>query len=82
MCPPILSLLAGALLSKSSSPTAVKTSPAPTAVDVTSGSDALDASKGSKKKAALAQGYQSTITTGSTGDQSTATTNKKTLLGG
>ena len=77
--------LAGAVFGKllsGGTPTAVKTSPAPTAVDVTSGSDALDASKGSKKKAALAQGYQSTITTGSTGDQSTATTNKKTLLGG
>ena len=62
---------------KDSTPTPT-VSTAPTVLD--SGADSLQAEKDAKKKQASAQGYQSTIKTGSTGDMSTATT-KKTLLG-
>ena len=53
------------------------TATAPTILD--SGTAALDAKQEAKKKAALAQGYQSTILTGSEGDTSTPTTTKATL---
>lgn len=57
--------------------TTVTTAQAPTILD--SGVAALDAKQAAKKKAALAQGYQSTILTGSEGDTSTPTTTKATL---
>ena len=75
----VLTALAGAALSKGSV-NAPKVAPAPTSVDTTSGTEALDAQKAAKKKALLAQGYQSTIATSPVGDTSTATT-KKSLLG-
>jgi len=75
----ILTALASSALSKSSV-SATKVAPAPTSVDTTSGTEALDAQKAAKKKALLAQGYQSTIATSPVGDTSTATT-KKSLLG-
>ena len=59
------------------STTTVQTATAPTILD--SGTAALDAKQEAKKKAALAQGYQSTILTGSEGDTSTPTTTKATL---
>ena len=59
------------------STTTVQTATAPTILD--SGVAALDAKQAAKKKAALAQGYQSTILTGSEGDTSTPTTTKATL---
>lgn len=82
MCGVIGSVLGGLLGSKPKTVSAPAVSAPPTAVDVTSGSDAIDSAKDSKKKAAAAQGYGSTIASGSSGDTSTATTNKKTLLGG
>ena len=57
--------------------TTVHTANAPTILD--SGTASLDAKQAAKKKAALAQGYQSTILTGSEGDTSTPTTTKATL---
>jgi hypothetical protein len=82
MCGIVGSIIGGLLGSKQSKPSGVAISPAPTAVDVTSGSDTLDAAKTAKRKTASAAGYQSTIATSASGDTSTATTNKKTLLGG
>lgn len=80
MCLP--QLIGAVVASKlAGSPSVPKVSAAPTSVDVTSGSDSLDATKDAKKRASLLQGFQSTIATSSVGDQSTATTNKKTLLG-
>ena len=78
----ILTALASSALSKRGVVSAPKVAPAPapTSIDTTSGTEALDAQKAAKKKALLAQGYQSTIATSPVGDTSTATT-KKSLLG-
>lgn len=65
----------------SSTPSATAVNSPATNVSTT-GSDALDATNDARKKAAMAQGFQSTIATSSAGDTSTATTAKKTLLGG
>jgi hypothetical protein len=73
---------AKSLTSSTSAPSTTTISPTPTAVDTTSGADAIDSQKEARRKAALAAGYSSTIKTGSTGDMSTATTGKKSLLGG
>jgi hypothetical protein len=83
MCGPALGII-GSFLGMGGKSKAVTASvtPPPTSVDVTSGSDAIDSAKDAKRKAAAASGYQSTIGTSSSGDTSTATTNKKTLLGG
>jgi hypothetical protein len=79
MCGSVLSLAAGLLGTKSSKASTPTVSVAPT---ITSGTEALEASNAAKRKAGAAEGYQSTIKTSSSGDTSTATTNKKTLLGG
>lgn len=85
MCGPILGALGGLLglvsSRKMSAPSAQPVSASPSAVDVTSGNDAIESAKAAKQKAAAAAGFQSTINTSSSGDQSTATTKKKTLLG-
>jgi hypothetical protein len=52
-----------------------------TTVPTTTGQETAQSQEDAKKKAASAQGYQSTILTGGMGDTSTATTNKKSLLG-
>lgn len=49
--------------------------------NVASGTEATDAIEQQRKKAAMAQGYSSTMTTGGSGVTSAATTQKKTLLG-
>lgn len=67
----------GSVLGIGGNTTTVQTATAPTILD--SGTAALDAKQEAKKKAALAQGYQSTILTGSEGDTSTPTTTKATL---
>jgi CCR4-NOT transcriptional regulation complex NOT5 subunit len=76
-----LNALTGNLLTpKASTPSTPTVSSPATDVSTTS-ADALNSSNDAKRKAALAQGQQSTIATSSQGDTSTATTNKKTLLG-
>jgi len=75
----IIGTLLGGMLGQGKSAEAPKTMTAPA---ISSGTESLEADKAAKQKAATAQGYQSTIATSSSGDTSTATTNKKTLLGG
>lgn len=53
----------------------------PTSLNLTSGTATTDAIEQQRKKNALAQGYSSTIATGGSGVTSSATTQKKTLLG-
>ena len=69
--------IVGSVLGLGGGSTTVQTANAPTILD--SGTASLDAKQAAKKKAALAQGYQSTILTGSEGDTSTPTTTKATL---
>ena len=69
--------IVGSIFGLGGGTTTAQTATAPTILD--SGVAALDAKQAAKKKAALAQGYQSTILTGSEGDTSTPTTTKATL---
>lgn len=65
--------------------TSVKTpkiAAAPTAVTTVTGEDVLSAARSAKQKAASAEGLQSTIVTSPLGVTDTATTQKKSLLGG
>lgn len=57
------------------------TDASPTSTNLTSGTATTDAIEQQRKKNALAQGYSSTIATGGSGVTSSATTQKKTLLG-
>jgi hypothetical protein len=82
MCGIIGTLLGGLLGQKSTNVSTPTITAPPTSVDVTSGTESLEAGKSAKQKAASATGYQSTVKTSSSGDTSTATTNKKALLGG
>jgi hypothetical protein len=77
----IVGTLLGGLFGQNQKASTPTVSAPPTTVDVTSGTDTLEAGKSAKQKAAAATGYQSTIKTSSSGDTSTATTNKKSLLG-
>lgn len=83
MCGGILEGLSGIStvlgLTKSSDASASTTTPE-TSTNLTS-TAATDAVEAQRKKSALAQGYSSTIATGGSGVTSTATTQKKTLLG-
>lgn len=82
MCGIVGSILGSILGSKSSKASTPSIAAAPTSVNTTTGAETLDAAKSAKQKAAAANGYQSTVATSSSGDASTANTNKKTLLGG
>lgn len=81
----VASALIGSMAKKSSDSVTISTpsvSAAPSVSSVTSGKDVVSAQSSAKKKAALLQGYQSTIKSGSSGDTTAATTGKKSLLGG
>ena len=82
----VVSALVGGLASKKGSDSVTVSTPAvsaaPSVSSVTSGKDVVSAQSSARKKAALLQGYQSTIKSGSSGDTSAATTGKKSLLGG
>lgn len=88
MCGPAAGAIFGAVSSifggrhgggdQASTPAPVMT-PAP--VSPTVGVESIAAEEAAKKKAALMQGFQSTIMTGSQGVTGAATTTKKSLLG-
>lgn len=85
MCGPAAGAIFGAVSSifgghrgSASAPAPVMT-PAP--ISPTTGVESIAAEEAAKKKAALMQGFQSTIMTGGQGVTGAATTTKKSLLG-